>query len=331
MKLAIVIPCYNERGVLHETNRRMGVLLRRLAEAGKVGADSLVYFVDDGSTDRTWELIETLIAADPHVVGIKLSRNRGHQNALIAGLFTADGDAIVSVDADLQDDIDAIEEMVDRFRAGDEVVYGVRKHRATDTFFKRLMAQTFYRFLSLLGVESIYNHADYRLMSRRAVECLKTFQEVNLYLRGIVPLLGFRSSVVYYDRTARFAGESKYPLRKAIALALDAVTSFSVVPLRLITLAGFAIFAGSMAVTLWALWVKFFTNAAIPGWTSIVLPMYFLGGVQIFCIGMLGEYLGKIYSEVKSRPRFLIERVVSRPLPRTSSNETRAEYSVAEP
>jgi glycosyltransferase involved in cell wall biosynthesis len=331
MKLAIVIPCYNERGVLPETNRRMGVLLRRLAEAGKVGAESQVYFVDDGSTDRTWDLIEALIAADPHVVGIKLSRNRGHQNALIAGLFTADGDAIVSVDADLQDDIDAIEEMIDRFRAGDEVVYGVRRHRATDTFFKRFMAQTFYRFLSLLGVESIYNHADYRLMSRRAVECLKTFQEVNLYLRGIVPLLGFRSSVVYYDRTARFAGESKYPLRKAIALALDAVTSFSVVPLRLITLAGFAIFAGSMAVTLWALWVKFFTNAAIPGWTSIVLPMYFLGGVQIFCIGMLGEYLGKVYSEVKSRPRFLIERIVSRPLPRTSSNEARAEYSVAEP
>src|SRR5215469_6606445 len=287
MKLAIVIPCYNEQSVLPETNRRMGILLRRLMEAGKVSADSQIYFVDDGSSDRTWDLIETLIAADIHVVGIKLSRNRGHQNALIAGLFTAEGDAIASVDADLQDDIDALEEMLDRFRAGDEIVYGVRKRRSTDTFFKRVMAQCFYRVLSLLGVESIYNHADYRLMSRRAIECLKTFKEVNLYLRGIIPLLGFRSSVVYYDRTSRFAGESKYPFRRVIALALDAITSFSVVPLRLITLVGFTIFLCSMAVTVWALWVKFVAGSALPGWTSLILPMSFLGGVQIFCVGIL--------------------------------------------
>lgn len=331
MKLAIVIPCYNEQSVLPETNRRVSFLLRRLMAAAKISPDSQVYFVDDGSTDRTWDLIETMIAADIHVVGVKLSRNRGHQNALLAGLFTADGDAIVSVDADLQDNIDAIEEMLDRFRAGDDIVYGVRKRRSTDTFFKRAMAQTFYRVLSLLGVESVYNHADYRLMSRRAVECLKTFQEVNLYLRGIIPLLGFRSSVVYYDRTSRFAGESKYPLRKTIALALNAITSFSVVPLRLITLAGFLIFACSIAVTVWSLWVKFVTKSALPGWTSIVLPMYFLGGVQIFCIGMIGEYLGKIYSEVKARPRFFIERVAFRSLPQNLSNETRAEYSIAEP
>lgn len=331
MKLAIVIPCYNEQSVLPETNRRVSFLLRRLMAAAKISPDSQVYFVDDGSTDRTWDLIETMIAADIHVVGVKLSRNRGHQNALLAGLFTADGDAIVSVDADLQDNIDAIEEMLDRFRAGDDIVYGVRKRRSTDTFFKRAMAQTFYRGLSLLGVESVYNHADYRLMSRRAVECLKTFQEVNLYLRGIIPLLGFRSSVVYYDRTSRFAGESKYPLRKTIALALNAITSFSVVPLRLITLAGFLIFACSIAVTVWSLWVKFVTKSALPGWTSIVLPMYFLGGVQIFCIGMIGEYLGKIYSEVKARPRFFIERVAFRSLPQNLSNETRAEYSIAEP
>lgn len=331
MKLAIVMPCYNEQGVLPETNRRISFLLRRLMDAAKISADSQVYFVDDGSTDRTWDLIETMIAADTHVVGVKLSRNRGHQNALLAGLFTADGDAIVSIDADLQDDLDAIEEMLDRFKAGDEIVYGVRRRRSTDTFFKRAMAQTFYRVLSLLGVDSVYNHADYRLMSRRAVECLKTFREVNLYLRGIIPLLGFRSSVVYYDRTFRFAGVSKYPLRKVIALALNAITSFSVVPLRLITLAGFSIFACSMAVTVWALWAKFVTKSALPGWTSIVLPMYFLGGVQIFCIGMLGEYLGKIYSEVKARPRFFIERVASRSLPQNSSDETRAEYSVAEP
>ena len=330
MKLAIVIPCYNEESVLPETHRRISALLRRLIAAGKVSPDSQVYFVDDGSSDRTWEVIETMIAADAHVVGVKLSRNRGHQNALIAGLFTADGDAVVSVDADLQDDIDAIEEMLDRFRVGDEIVYGVRKRRNTDTFFKRAMAQTFYRALSLLGVESVYNHADYRLMSRRAVECLKTFKEVNLYLRGIIPLLGFRSSIVYYDRTSRFAGTSKYPLRRVMALALDAITSFSVVPLRLITLAGFLIFVCSMAVTVWALWVKFVTKSALPGWTSIVLPMYFLGGVQIFCIGMIGEYLGKIYAEVKARPRFLIERVASRTLPQSLSGETGAEYAVAE-
>lgn len=319
MKLAIVIPCYNEQSVLPETHRRISVLLRRLVDAGKVSADSQVYFVDDGSTDRTWDLIETMLAADIHVVGIKLSRNRGHQNALLAGLFTADGDAIVSVDADLQDDLDTIEAMLDRFSAGDEIVYGVRKRRSADSFFKRATAQTFYRVLSLLGVESVYNHADYRLMSWRAVECLKSFKEANLYLRGIIPLLGFRSSVVYYDRTTRFAGESKYPLRKEIALALNAITSFSVLPLRLITLAGFLIFACSMAVTVWALWVKFVTKSALPGWTSIVLPMYFLGGVQIFCVGMIGEYLGKIYFEVKARPRFLIERVASRSLPQNLS------------
>jgi len=328
MKLAIVIPCYNEQSVLPETHRRIGTLLRKLTAAGKISPDSQVYFVDDGSNDGTWELLEALVAKDPRVVGIKLSRNRGHQNALIAGLFTADGDAIVSVDADLQDDLEAVEQMLDRFHAGDEIVYGVRKRRTTDTFFKRAMAQTFYRLLHLLGVESVYNHADYRLMSRRAVECLKTFQEVNLYLRGIIPLLGFRSSVVYYDRTARFAGESKYPLHKAVALALDAITSFSVVPLRLITLAGFAIFLGSMAVTLWALWVKFVTRSALPGWTSIVLPMYFLGGAQIFCVGMIGEYLGKIYAEVKSRPRFLIERIACQSQVQKLSDAAAAGYSV---
>ena len=328
MKLAIVIPCYNEQSVLPETSRRVGALLHRLTGSGRISLDSQVYFVDDGSSDQTWQLLEKLVATDARIVGIKLSRNRGHQNALIAGLFTAEGDAIVSVDADLQDDLDAVEQMLDRFYAGDEVVYGVRKRRTTDTFFKRALAQTFYRLLNLLGVESVYNHADYRLMSRRAVESLKHFREVNLYLRGIVPLLGFRSSVVYYDRTARFAGESKYPLHKAIALALDAVTSFSVVPLRLITLAGFAIFLGSMAVTLWALWVKFGTKSALPGWTSIVLPMYFLGGAQLFCIGMLGEYLGKVYSEVKSRPRFLIERIACQSRVEKLS-DSEAEYSIA--
>lgn len=311
MKLGIVIPCYNEEQVLPETHRRMTLLLERLVGAGKIAAESRIFYVDDGSRDRTWTIIDQLAETDRRAVGIKLSRNRGHQNALIAGLFTAEGDALVSIDADLQDDVDAIEAMVDKYHAGAEVVYGVRVQRDADSAFKRLTAEGFYRLIARLGAESVFNHADYRLMSRRAIECLKQYGEVNLFLRGIVPMIGLRSEVVYYERSRRFAGESKYPLRSMIALALDAITSFSVVPLRMITFAGFLIFAGSMLVTLWALWVRFFTDAAVPGWTSVVLPMYFLGGVQIFCIGMLGEYLGKTYAEVKSRPRYFIEKIVS--------------------
>jgi glycosyltransferase involved in cell wall biosynthesis len=311
MQLAIVIPCYNEEEVLPETASRIGSLVQRLASLGKISPDSKILFVDDGSKDGTWSIIEQLAAANRMFEGVKLSRNCGHQNALIAGLFSADADAIVSIDADLQDDIEAIHEMVDRFIAGAEIVYGVRKRRETDTQLKRVTAEGFYKLLSALGAESIYNHADYRLMSRRAVDCLKAYREVNLYLRGIIPLLGFRSEVVYYDRTTRFAGTSKYPLRKMISLALDAITSFSVIPLRMITLAGFLIFLGSMTVTLWVIWARFINQSVVPGWTSIVLPMYFLGGIQIFCIGMLGEYLGKTYSEVKARPRFLIEKTVS--------------------
>lgn len=311
MRLGIVIPCYNEEEVLPETIRQVTGLIDRLVVLGKISADSKMCFVDDGSTDRTWTLIENHAAQNRLVSGIKLSRNRGHQNALIAGLFTAEGDALVSVDADLQDDIKTIEQMVDRFHHGAEIVYGVRNRREADTIFKRLTAEGFYRLIAALGAESVYNHADYRLMSRRAVECLKQFREVNLFLRGIVPLIGFKSEIVYYDRVNRVAGKSKYPLRKMIALALDAVTSFSVVPLRIITIAGFIIFVGSMLVTLWALWVRFFTNDAVPGWTSVVLPMYFLGGIQILCIGILGEYLGKTYAEVKARPRYVIEKILN--------------------
>jgi glycosyltransferase involved in cell wall biosynthesis len=311
MKLGIVVPCYNEEAVLPETGRRMLSLVARLVAAGKIAPDSKIYFVDDGSTDRTWAVITQLADADRHVAGIRLSRNRGHQNALMAGLLTARGDALVSIDADLQDDIDAIEEMIDRAREGAEIVYGVRKQRETDTAFKRVTAQAFYKLIDWLGAESVYNHADYRLMSRRAVECLKQYREVNLFLRGIVPLIGFRSEIVYYRRAQRMAGESKYPLRRMVGLALDAITSFSVVPLRMITFAGFVIFVGSMLVTLWVVWVRFFTDTAVPGWASVVLPMYFLGGIQIFCIGMLGEYLGKIYGEVKSRPRYFIERTIA--------------------
>lgn len=309
-KLTIVIPCYNEQQVLPETCRRLRVIIDRLVCSRKISLCSSLLFVDDGSRDHTWAMIEQLATENPHVTGIKLSRNRGHQNALLAGLFSADGDVIISIDADLQDDIDVIEDMVDKCIAGAEVVYGVRKRRDTDTWHKRLTATWFYRMMSAMGADSIQNHADYRLMSRRVIECLKQYSEVNLYLRGIVPLIGFKSDVVYYDRTNRFAGESKYPFRKMMALALDAITSFSVVPLRLITFTGFLVFIASMIVTFWALWVRFFTDDAVPGWTSTVLPMYFLGGVQIFCVGVLGEYLGKIYVEVKARPRFFVERTI---------------------
>lgn len=311
MKLAIVIPCYNEEEVLAETSRRVSALLARLVASGKISGDSKVWFVDDGSTDQTWPLIERFALADSRFCGIKLSRNCGHQNALIAGLFTAQGDAIVSVDADLQDDVNAIEKMVDYFKGGVDVVYGVRQQRKTDTLFKRISAQAFYRLMSALGAETVYNHADYRLLSRRAIDALKQYPEINLYLRGIIPLIGFRSAVVHYDRISRFAGESKYPLRRMIGLALDAITSFSVVPLRLITFVGFVVFLCSMAVTAWVIWVRIFTDQAMPGWASTVLPMYFLGGLQIFCIGIVGEYLGKTYTEMKSRPRFFIERTVS--------------------
>jgi len=311
VKLAIVIPCYNEEHVLTETYRRMTALVGRLVAARKISQDSKIYFVDDGSNDRTWPMIEALAGEHANVAGVKLSRNCGHQNALVAGLFTAEGDALVSIDADLQDDVNAIEEMVDKFLAGTEIVYGVRQQRATDSIFKRLSASGFYKLLRALGAESIHDHADYRLMSRRAIECLRQFKEVHLFLRGIVPLLGFKSEIVYYNRAARFAGESKYPLRKMVALALDGITSFSVVPLRLITFTGFVIFSGTMLVSIWALWVRFFTADAVPGWTSVVLPTYFLGGVQILCIGILGEYLGKTYGEVKARPRFFIEKILS--------------------
>ncbi len=309
-RLAIVVPCYNEQEVLPETCARMTALLERLQRTGRIAAGSRIWFVDDGSRDQTWAFIAGFVRDGLPVTGIKLSRNRGHQNALLAGLFLAEGDALVSVDADLQDDLGAIESMLDHFEAGCDVVYGVRARRASDTLFKRLSAEGFYLLLSAMGAQTVYNHADYRLMSRRAVEALRDFREVNLYLRGIVPLIGFRSAIVSYERSTRFAGESKYPIRKMVALALDAITSFSVVPLRLISLLGFVVFAGSMAVTAWALWVSMIADKSIPGWASIVLPMYFLGGVQLLALGAIGEYLGKLYVETKSRPRFFIEQVI---------------------
>jgi glycosyltransferase involved in cell wall biosynthesis len=315
-QLAIVVPCYNEQEVLPETSARMTTLLTRLQHERTITAESRIYFVDDGSRDRTWSIIDGMVREGLPVVGIKLSRNRGHQNALLAGLFLAEGDAVVSIDADLQDDLEAIVTMLERYREGCDVVYGVREQRQTDSWFKRRSAESFYRFLSAMGAQTIFNHADYRLMSRRAIDALRDYREVNLYLRGIVPLIGYRSAVVEYARSTRFAGRSKYPIRKMIALALDAITSFSVVPLRFISLLGFLMFVGSMAVAAWAFWVAVVNPRAVPGWASVVLPMYFLGGVQLLALGTIGEYLGKLYVETKSRPRFVVEQIVGDAAPR---------------
>jgi glycosyltransferase involved in cell wall biosynthesis len=309
-QLSIVSPCYNEEAVLPETIRRLSALLDRLTVGGKLDpARSGIYFVDDGSRDATWALIEQASARDARIHGVKLSRNCGHQAALLAGLQSAPGDAIISVDADLQDDIDAMEAMLDRFVAGDDIVYGVRNDRRSDSMFKRATAVCYYRLLAWMGVELTFNHADYRLMSRRVVDCLQQYQEVNLFLRAIVPTLGFRASTVEYRRAERFAGESKYPLGKMIKLALNGITSFSAFPLHLITLIGLVTFLGSMFLGLWALAVRLFGNA-FPGWASTVVPMYFLGGVQLLCTGIIGEYLSKIYLEVKGRPRYFIEKVL---------------------
>lgn len=308
--LAIVVPCFNEQDVLPETAKRLTALIERLVDAGKIDAASRIHFVDDGSRDGTWPLIEGYAAQGMPVIGLKLSRNRGHQNALLAGLFAARGDAVISIDADLQDDISAIETMVDRFHEGCEIVYGVRRDRRSDTLFKRCSARAFYRVMAWLGAQTIGNHADYRLMSRRAIDALKQFGETNLYLRGIIPLLGYRSEVIEYDRAPRFAGQSKYPLRRMLSLALNAVTSFSVVPLRVISLLGLLVSLGTMVVSAWVLWVALFTDLGVPGWASTVLPIYFLGGVQLLSLGVIGEYVGKIYIEAKGRPRYFIERIV---------------------
>jgi glycosyltransferase involved in cell wall biosynthesis len=307
MKLSIVIPCYNEQEVLPETTQRLSSLLQDLVDRSLISYDSEVILVDDGSRDETWSIIEESTKNSHFFRGLKLSRNRGHQAALLAGLFSANGDAVISIDADLQDDLAAIESMIVQFQGGAQVVYGVRKRRNTDTLFKRMSAEGYYRLLALLGVEIVFNHADYRLLSRRAIEALKQYNERNLFLRGIVPQLGFPSAVVYYDRGERFAGESKYPLRKMLAFAWQGVTSFSAAPLRAITGLGVLISMASFAVAAWALAIRIFSDQAVPGWASTVIPLYFLGGIQLLCIGIIGEYLSKIYAEVKGRPHYFIE------------------------
>jgi polyisoprenyl-phosphate glycosyltransferase len=311
--LSIVVPCFNEEEALSQTHARLCALRARLVKAGKISQRSDILFVDDGSRDSTWRIIDSWVRAGDPVIGVKLSRNCGHQNALLAGLTCATGDAVVSIDADLQDDEDAIEPMIEAFKDGCEVVYGVRGRRDSDTWFKRTSARGFYRLMGALGVNTVFDHADYRLLSQRAIRYLGQFTEVNLFLRGVVPLLGLRSTVVHYDRRPRVAGESKYPLGKMIEFALNGITSFSVRPLRLITALGFLLCFACLALAGWALIVKVSSSAAVPGWASTILPIYFLGGVQLFCVGVIGEYIGKIYIESKKRPRFLIEKLARRP------------------
>ncbi|UAJ09805.1 glycosyltransferase family 2 protein [Glacieibacterium megasporae] len=307
--LDIVVPCYNEEEVLPETARQLTALLDSLLAAGNV-TSAQVHFVDDGSRDRTWALIEQLHQADPRLCGIKLSRNRGHQNALMAGLGASTAAVVVSIDADLQDDPAIIADMVDAYRGGAEIVLGVRSDRGTDSAFKRLTGQGFYRFLKGMGVEIVYDHADYRLMSRRALNALAQYTETNLFLRALIPQLGFSVATVPYRRAERFAGESKYPLSKMLAFALDGLTSFSTRPLRLITLLGFLVSTVSFALGLWALSVAVFTTQGVPGWASTVVPIYLICGVQLLCIGIIGEYVGKIYFETKRRPRFIIDQML---------------------
>lgn len=313
MVVYFVIPCYNEEAVVEETALRLTDELDKLIKGGKADGKSRMLFVDDGSRDKTWEIINRLSGQNQFVCGLKLSRNCGHQNALVAGLMTAKdlADCVISLDADLQDDPSAIPEFVEKFAQGCEIVYGVRKSRDTDTAFKRGTARFYYRLLRSMGVNIVSDHADYRLMSRRAVEALSGFREVNLFLRGVVPLIGFKTGNVYYDRHERYAGESKYPLKKMIAFALDGITSFSIVPLKFIALLGFLISMLSIVCLIYAL-VSKLTGNAQAGWATIVGSIWFIGGVQLLSLGICGEYIGKVYKEVKARPLYIIDKAIIR-------------------
>jgi glycosyltransferase involved in cell wall biosynthesis len=310
--LALVLPCYNEELVLDETSIRLSVVLQKLAESRKISSESYILFVDDGSKDKTWEKITKLSMNTRSIKGIKLSKNQGHQNALLAGMeYTADKcDCLISLDADLQQDENSIEEFLDKFLDGCEVVLGIRNDRKTDSFFKKTTALAFYKLMSIMGVNVVKNHADYRLLSNRANKALLSFEEVNLFLRGLVPLIGYKTDYVYFDVKDRFAGESKYTVSKMLSFAIDGITSFSVTPLRLISIIGFLIFFFSILMSLYVIGAILFTSNAVPGWASTVLPIYFLGGIQILSIGIVGEYIGKIYKETKRRPRFFVEKQI---------------------
>jgi len=304
--LYIVIPCYNEEEVLRETAKQL--LAKIDTMNGKISRESRIVFVNDGSKDKTWDIIKELHQSNPVYSGINLSRNRGHQNALLAGLMTVKEycDMAISMDADLQDDIHAIDEMVDRFYEGYDIVYGVRSKRATDTFFKRFTAEGFYKLMSKLGADTVYNHADYRLMSKRALRGLAEFTEVNLFLRGIVPMIGYSSTLVYYVRKERFAGESKYPIKKMLAFAFEGITSLSIKPIRMIVMLGSVILGVSILMLIWSV-VGFFRGTTVPGWASIMVSIWGIGGILILSIGVVGEYIGKIYMETKARPRYIVE------------------------
>lgn len=312
VKLVIVVPCYNEEEVLKETTRQLSDTLALMKNEGKI-EDGKILYVDDGSKDATWPLIEQLADSNPCVMGLKLAHNVGHQQALWAGLdWTANSnyDAAVSIDADLQDDVSAIPQMADLYNKGIDIVYGVRKERKTDTFFKKHTAQLFYKLMKTMGGDIVYNHADFRLMSRRALKALVSYPERNLFLRGLVPMLGYSYASVYYDRKERFAGESKYPFTKMLNFALDGITSFSVKPLRLITTAGLIFMLASIIAIIYAL-SAFASGHVFPGWTSLLISVWFIGGSVLTAIGIIGEYIGKIYKEVKRRPRYFIEKEVN--------------------
>lgn len=309
--LYIVVPCYNEQEVLAETSRRLLEKVEALKAQDKIDAKSRIMFVNDGSKDATWVMIQDLCEQNKVFAGVNLSRNRGHQNALLAGITTAAeyADMIVSMDADLQDDINAVDDMIAAYHEGNDVVYGVRSSREKDTFFKRSTAQAFYRLLRLLGAEIVYNHADYRLLSKRAAKALLSFDEVNLFLRGIVPMVGYKSTTVTYERGERFAGESKYPLGKMLTFALEGITSLSIKPIRMITVGGLLVCIVSVIMLIKA-FVDYFAGNVVPGWTSIIISIWVLGGLQLFAIGIIGEYIGKTYMETKARPKFIIESVL---------------------
>jgi polyisoprenyl-phosphate glycosyltransferase len=305
--LYVVVPCYNEEEVLEETTKQLKNKMEDLINRKEISAKSKVMYVNDGSKDRTWEIIKKINKNEKLFTGITLSRNRGHQNALLGGLMTAKkyADIVISMDADLQDDINAMDEMIKKYKEGNEIVYGVRSARKKDTFFKRVTAEGFYKFMKFLGVDCVYNHADYRLTSKVVLDEFENFKEVNLFLRGMFPLVGYKSDVVYYERNERFAGESKYPLKKMLNFAWDGITSFSVKPLRFICIIGFVILFISIAIMLYSLIMKL-TGQTIAGWTFLSISIWFIGGLQMISIGIIGEYVGKMYSETKARPRFII-------------------------
>lgn len=312
-KLFVVVPCYNEEEVLGETSSRLDKLFAKMVSDGLLSPESRVVFVDDGSKDKTWSIIDSLCKENGIFRGIKLAHNAGHQNAVLAGLMTVkdECDCAISIDADLQDDINAIAEMVKKYDDGCDVVYGVRSDRKTDTFFKRTTAQGFYKFMSAMGVDVVYNHADYRLMSKRVLDALSDFKEVNLFLRGIVPLIGYKSDCVYYERAERFAGESKYPLKKMLAFAFDGITSFSVKPIKMLWSVGIVVCLAAILAAIYVIISKFF-GYSTDGWASLMCSIWFLGGVQLISVGVIGEYIGKIYKEVKARPRFIVETYLKR-------------------